>query len=167
MKPVKRPSPVGLLLITFLGLTLIACNNTNNKFPIDEKRARQHIIPLKQADAFRNSFKEGRKEIGALLGDSFLVKKFEMPDAEMFNKDAIALLLNQEGVDGVRIYLGRDDSGKVRLVLLPVDKNGKDIRKMLLTDRTVSIPGISSAYAQQDGDAIETGQRCPTMCDDK
>lgn len=165
MKIVHRLSLTSSVLLGFLCLFVIACND--NKFPIDEQRARQHIISLKQADDFRNSFKEGRKEIGARLGDSFLVKQFDLPDAEMFNRDAIALLLAQDGADGVRIYMGRDDSGRVRLVLLPVDKNGKDIRKMLLSDKSVSIPGISSAYAQGDGQAVEAGQRCPTMCDEK
>lgn len=165
MKSRNHPSLPVLFTSAFFVFFMIACSS--DPYNIDEKRARQHIIPLSQADAFRNSFKEGRKEIIARLGDSFMVKQFDLPDAEMFNRDAIALLLAQEGADGVRIYMGRDDSGRVRLVLLPVDKNGKDIRKTLLTNRTVSIPGVSSAYAQQEGEAVEAGQRCPTMCDEK
>ena len=103
---------------------------------------------------------------------SFLDKRFNMPVAEMFNRDAIALLLNQEGADGIRIYLGRDEEGYVRLFLLPVDKNGKDIHKKLLdTDEDKKEPAAGDPKVMKqtmdglDGEAIEVGQRCPTICD--
>jgi hypothetical protein len=63
--------------------------------------------------------------------------------------------------------MGRDEKGQVRMVLVPVDKNGNNIIGKLLSNRTAYIPGVKSANAQDgnDGEAIENGQRCPTLCD--
>jgi hypothetical protein len=89
-----------------------------------------------------------------------------MPNAEQFNRDAIAALLNAPGAKGIRIYLGRDGKGLIRMVLVPTDAKNNDIITTLLTSDQVMIPGISGAYAlpPQTGDAIESGQRCPTLC---
>jgi hypothetical protein len=62
--------------------------------------------------------------------------------------------------------MGRD-SGKIKLVLLPVDKRGNDIRTNLLDGRSLT----QKAAAQLDdpdhgGQAVEVGQRCPTVCSD-
>ena len=68
-----------------------------------------------------------------MIGDtSYLGKNFNLPNAETFTRDAIILLLNQTGADGVKVYYGRDNAGVVRLVLLPVDKNGRDIQAILI-----------------------------------
>lgn len=166
-------TPVLPLTMLFLvaGLALIGC--TDGKIPVDNEQARQHVIPVKDARAYTRSFQQGRQELARRLGDSaFLRDTFNLPDAETFNRHAIALLLNQEGAEGVRIYMGRDAKGQVRLVLLPVDKNGNNIIGRLLGSSTAAIPGVKSANAQDggvngtgDGEAIENGQRCPTMCD--
>lgn len=158
-----------LLHLTILSAGLIAltsCAGGGGGIPVDEKLARAHIIPIKEAKAYTNSFEEGRSDLAKKIGDTmYLVDTFNLPNAEMFNRHAIALLLNQEGAEGIRIYFGRDAKGQVRLVLLPVDKEGKNIIRKLIPNSTVSIPGISSAYAAEEGEAIENGQRCPTMCD--
>lgn len=160
----KTSLPLILLLVA--GLTLIGCSD-GGKIPVDREKAKVHVIPESQARAYVKNFKQGRLELARRLADStFLRDTFNIPDAEMFNRHAIALLLNQEGCEGVRIHLGRDEKGQVRLVLLPVDKNGKNIVGKLLA-ATAHIPGISSAYADEGGgEAIENGQRCPTMCDE-
>lgn len=158
-----------LLHLTILSAGLIGltgCSGGQGGIPVDEKLASIHIIPVKDAKAYTRSFEQGRSDLAKRLGDStYLVDTLNLPNAEMFNRHAIALLLNQEGAEGIRIYFGRDAKGQVRLVLLPVDKEGKNIIRKLLPDGIVSIPGISSAYAQEEGEAIENGQRCPTMCD--
>jgi len=74
-------------------------------------------------------------------------------------------LLNQKGADGIRIYFGRDEKGQVRLVLLPVDKNGKDIRVKLLDDKNITQKAGAAPPDDIDGEAVEAGQRCPTVCD--
>lgn len=159
-----------LLQLTILSAGLIAfsgCAGGGAGIPVDEKLARVHIIPVKEAKAWTKSFEQGRSDLAKRIGDStYLLDTFNLPNAETFNRHAIALLLNQEGADGVRVYLGRDPKGQIRMILLPVDKNGRNIIRKLIGNNTVSIPGISSAYAQEDGEAIENGQRCPTMCDE-
>jgi hypothetical protein len=147
-------------------IALTSCAGGGGGIPVDEKLARVHVIPIKEAKAYTNSFETGRADLAKKIGDTaYLVDTFNLPNAEMFNRHAIALLLNQEGAEGIRIYFGRDAKGQVRLVLLPVDKEGKNIIRKLIPNNTVSIPGISPAYAQEEGEAIENGQRCPTMCD--
>lgn len=151
-------------LIAVAGLALAGCNS-GGEIPLDREQAKRHIITEKQARELVGRFKETRRR----LGDSAVLKSFNLPDAELFNRHAIALLLNQEGAEGIRVYIGHDAQGQVRLVLLPVDKNGKNIVRRLLGGKTAYIPGVKSANAQYDdgdGEAIENGQRCPTVCDE-
>lgn len=151
-------------LLCFTLLVLTNCtNNKSTTATIDKERASKHIIPLKQADAYLSKFGSSKKELQGMMKDSsYLDTHFELPISETFNSDAIALLLQQEGCRAVRIYYGMDDSGKVRLVLLPVNKDGKDIRKKLFE----GIAGLAAKVdGNDDGEAIEVGQRCPTMCD--
>lgn len=163
-----KNSRLHLIIVSAGLIALTSCAGGNGGgIPVDEAQARTHIISVKEAKAYTNSFELGRSQLAKRLGDStYLVDTLNLPNAEMFNRHAIALLLNQEGAEGIRIYFGRDPKGEVRLVLLPVDKNGKNIIRKLIPNGAVHIPGISSAYAQEDGEAIENGQRCPTMCDE-
>lgn len=160
-----------LVLGAFLvaAMFLPGCRNDrpgNGQIPYNEKRAREHVIPIEQARRLQDNFIQGRTELQRLLAnDSSFLKTFRIPNAESFNRDAIALLLNQKGCDGVRIYYGKDTSGEFRLVLLPIDSSGRDIYTNLVTRRSnaIVIPGISSAKAApySDADAVETGQICP------
>jgi hypothetical protein len=150
--------------------TLYSCKETGTSgIPIDRDRAKKHLISLTLADSYRNDFGKTKEALRSQVKDSsFLNKEFDMPIAEMFNRDAIALLLNQPGADGIRIYLGRDAKGKVRMVLLPVDKNGKDIRRKLLdalTQKAAAQPLDPGDGGDGDGGAVEVGQRCPDLCD--
>jgi len=92
-------------------------------------------------------------------------------EAEAFNRDAVAVLLNQKDAQGnpaagVRVYYGVDRQGQVRLVLVPYDSKGNDIIGQLIGNKSVSIPGISSAQAfDSPGQTVENGQRCPVVCD--
>lgn len=165
--------PGFLLPLSFVPLAAVillsSCKN-NGQIPYNEENARKHIIPIKEAKALQRKFIDRRSELGKMVSDTaYLSKRFNLPNAESFNRDIIALLLNQPGAEGIRIYYGDTDSGKVTCVLLPIDKNGKDIIRKLVTSKptALNIPGISSARAQQppadpnDGDAGENGQNCP------
>jgi hypothetical protein len=164
---------VALPVLALALLTLAGCNDNSDKIPFDKKKAREHIIRMGQADTMRASFITGREDLSRLLANDStkFLETFRLPTAEMFNRDAIIALLDAEGAEGIRIYLGRDmaDSGKVKLVLLPVDKNGKDIRTNLLNGKK-SMTQKAAAQADDDLDedgeqAVEVGQRCPTICD--
>jgi hypothetical protein len=157
-----------LLVTTF---TWAGCKNDNGggdgKIPFDERRAEQSVIPIDTAKQYQANFINARETLGRLIGDTnFLRQNFNLPNAESFTRDAIILLLNQTGADGIRVYYGKDNAGGVRLVLLPVDKNGKDIQAVLINrgqTNAISIPGISSAQAApaSDAQAVENGQTCP------
>ncbi|HYF31468.1 MAG TPA: hypothetical protein VD993_10150 [Chitinophagaceae bacterium] len=156
-----------LLFIAILVTIVLFAGCSGGGIPIDEERARQHIIKVREAKTFTASLREGIAMLNRRMGDTTTLRdSFSIPFAETFNRDAIALLLNQEGADGVRIYLGRNAKRELCMILVPVDKNGRNIIKNLIGTRTAFIPGVSSAYAQDDGEAIETGQRCPHLCDD-
>lgn len=144
--------------------SLSGCSD-HGDIPYDKTRAGEHIISLRTADAYLRDFQVGKDSLHKRADSVSLKGVFEVPYSEMFNRDAIALLLNQPGTDGIRIYLGRDSAGLVRMILLPVDTAGKDIRRVLLDKSSLT----SKAATQLDqfgdgGQAIEVGQRCPTMC---
>jgi hypothetical protein len=140
----------------------------DGKIPVDEKNAAVHIISSAQGEAYIRSFKVARTELSR-VADSFASKQFILPTAEAFNRDAIAALLNADGAVGIRIYLGRDDSGQVRLVLAPMDKNGQDIITKLVSVETPPPPppGPNAPHVEllTKGQFVDIGQRCPTMCD--
>jgi hypothetical protein len=153
------------LLLTAVTATALAGCGTNDKIPYNELEASKEVITIAQAKALQKRFIATYDQLNKMVKDSFVEKRFDIPHAETFGKDAIALLLAQGG-DSIRIYYGIDSLGECHLVLLPVDKNGKDIYKKLITKKSVAIhvPGISSAQAQGTGDdneAVETGQICP------
>jgi hypothetical protein len=151
----------------FLLLLLTQCTPPSRDFkiPLDPVKASRHVISIKEAEELKNGFQQAKKELRRRLPGNYLDSAFNLPDAEMFNRDAIAALLNAKGAQNLRIYLGRDEKGQVRLVLLPADANGNDILTTLVPgERAVSVPGISSAYARAGAQAMESGQRCPPMC---
>jgi hypothetical protein len=148
-------------------LILAGCNDDDHKIPFNKEKAREHIITMRLADSMRASFVAGRDTLRTLLANDStgFYSRFDLANAEMFNRDAIIALLDADGAAGVRIYMGRD-SGKIKLVLLPVDMNGNDIRTNLLDGKSLT----QKAAAQLDDpeheeeQAVEVGQRCPTVC---
>ena len=154
-----------LFLFYIAGLFLVvSCNDgQSGKIPIDEARAATQVIPVKQGKEYQNTFISARNELKAQVRDSsFLEKKFRLPNAELFNRDAIGLLLNVPGADGIRVYLANDANGEQKFVLVPVDKNGADIITKLIPQKAAfTIPGVTPAYAQGDGEVVENGQTCP------
>jgi hypothetical protein len=158
-----KTSPLLLIVVFAFFLAIVGCGDGG--IPVNEERARQHIIKVPDAKAYTASLQQGIALLNRRLGDSTLRDSFSIPLAETFNRDAIALLLNQQGADGIRIYFGRNPKNEVCVILVPVDRNGNNIIKNLLGSSTAFIPGVSQAYAQDGGEAIENGQRCPVVCD--
>jgi|SRR5579871_1638565 len=154
---------VRLFLGISLVISIIATGCNHKKIEVNEAVAKNQVIPIAQAIAYQKSFISSRSELHRLVTDSaFIPNHFQMGNAETFSKDAIALLLNVDGADSVRIYRGVNEKGEVNLILLPVDKNGNDIVTTLIADKVVLIPGIPKANAQSGGgQALENGQICP------
>lgn len=116
--------------------------------------AKVHIIPVDEAIQLTTNFKIIQKENARRLHDSTYIVEF--PLAEKFNRDAILAVLDQKGAKGVRIYLGEDKKGPVKMVIVGVDSLGNDI-----TGRGNK---IVKPAGNNDGVVLEAGQRCPTLC---
>lgn len=155
-----------IILPIILIMVLSQCRPQGDyKIPLDQVKASRHVISIEDAHRLKDGFQQARKELARQIPGRYLDSAFNMPDAELFNRDAIAALLNAKGAVNLRIYLGRDEKGQVRFVLLPADAKGNDIETTLVPgERAASIPGISSAYARGKAQAIESGQRCPSLC---
>lgn len=119
--------------------------------------AKVHIIPVDTAIKLTTTFRLIQKETARRLRDSSYIVEF--PLAEKFNRDAILALLDQKGAKGVRIYLGEDRKGPVKMVLVAVDSLGNDI-----TGRSNRIMRPAGNTGTADGVVLEAGQRCPTLC---
>lgn len=148
-----------LIFACIFVLFICSCNNEPTTPPVDEARAWKHIIPARTGDKYIKSYRA--------VADTLKIKDFELVNHETFDRNAIALLLNQKETDGLRIYMGRNEANKVIMVLVPVDKNGKDIRKVLLkrTDTTGEQPRSAKSAEADDTDPgeqfVEVGQRQP------
>ena len=70
--------------------------------------------------------------------------------AEFFGFRRISELLGQDKAIGIRIYLGKDDKGNVRLMMCAVSSEEKNI---------APIDGTTG-----QGMVLEMGDRCPPYC---
>lgn len=164
-----------LTCIAVIGLFwLSACHPTtppppppvDGKIPVNPEKALEHIITAAQGHEYIHSFSTAKMELARQLKDTlFLDHQFQLPVAESFNRDAIASLLNADGADGIRIYLGRDSSGQIRLVLVPINKRNQDILTTLVTAPTDTAGGPKPKAMIEMQQMVEIGQRCPTVCD--
>jgi hypothetical protein len=172
-----------------IALLFLGCSKDvqEKEISIDRSNVTKHIISVKLANSYTQKFRTvydkyakstqqgamAETSIGTAVGAGC---SLNLPIAESFNRDVIALLLNQKDASGniaagVRMYYGINENNEVCLVLAPYDNNGKDIINNLRKSAPVAIkiPGINTASAQDDnpddGDLIERGQRCPTVCD--
>lgn len=159
------PSFFAVFLLAALTKCTPGQHEHTGEIPLDKGRAVEHVIPIDEARKLRQGFLAGRKELQSILPGNYLDSAFNIPEAEMFNRHAIAALLNAKGAEGIRIYMGKDEKGQVRMVLLPVDSSGTDILTMLVSrDKATNIPGIAPAQAATYQQAMESGQRCPPLC---
>ena len=151
-------------ILAALTVLYSSCNDRGaGKIPFDEARARQQIIPVKQGSQYSVKFVNLRDSVlpKQIRDSSFLERQFNLPIAETFNRDAIIALLNADGADGVRVYFGNDDKGLVRLVLMPVDKEGNDIVAKLTGTLSEKAAGQATKLVAADGESVENGQRPP------
>jgi hypothetical protein len=168
----RHNSWASFLLLAALVILINSCDQpktiATGDIPYNEDSVKSHIISIDVARTYTSTFRNMTDTFDRQLPQ--LKSGYDLGRAEAFNRDVMALLLNQKDslgnpAAGIRIYYGLDKGGQVRTVLVPYDKNGNDIIKQLITDKAVSIPGVSSAKAYWDnGQVIENGQRCPTAC---
>jgi hypothetical protein len=150
---------IGVVLCIALLFDQCGLGNGSAEIPFNPDSAKVHVISFPKAAELITGFNSGKIELGRQLKDtSYLNKSFNMPIAEKFNRDAIAQLLNEKGAKGLRIYLGKDSVGQVRMVLVAVNEKGNDITGDF--GKIMKYTGNSSDQPV----AMEAGQRCPTLC---
>lgn len=164
----KRTSFLPWFLVLILLILLIyAWFFRRGEIPYNREAAKEHVIPFTTAIDYTKAYREARVELQRQIQDTgYLDRNFNLPAAEMFNRDIFAALLNRDGAAGIRIYLGLNDKKEVCFVMVPVDGKGNDMRGRIVGEQVASIPGISSVYAlppSQD-EAGEKGHRCPYTC---
>jgi len=159
IKQFSRPTGF-LLLATFALLLTTSCNNNGApgknsvviEIPEDHSGLDKidHFIPEEKIKQYQADFKIDVDSLAKYYPSLLL------PEAEAFNKRAILSLLKAPDCVGIRVYHGVKKGGRrdeVRVILVGVDSNGKDI---LISKGSVLVARIT-----QDGGGIETGQ-CPT-----
>jgi hypothetical protein len=105
-----------------------------------------YAITLSEAVQMTRDFRQNKEGI---LKTEFQ-NKGVLPVCETFDKEAIQQLLDQAGCEKLRLYLGMDGNNLVKLILVSVDDNDRD---MLPANDTQTEPAI-----------FENGVRCPQMC---
>ena len=99
------------------------------------------MIELEQAVTMRNLYKENKE---AILAEGVI--KDILPQAEMFEKQHILDLLNQDDCQGLRVYYSMDDAQNFHMLLVGVNSEGEDI--------------IDS----NEPLILDEGERCPPTC---
>lgn len=137
---------------------------------INQDSVKRHLISIDSAIRYTTSFRasvDGFNKNVPHFADSM-----RFGNAEAFNKDLFRELLLQSNAKqgpaaGIRIYFGRDNTGLIRLVLVPYDSAGNDIINHIMDLNGKPITGAHvEALTVSDGQAGEDGIRCPTLCDD-
>lgn len=174
MKSIRTPLLV-IIIVVLAVLLFQKCRETRNSdIPFNKDSAQVHHISLEDAVKLTSSFRRGRIELTRQLRDpSYLNKNFNLSFAEKINRDAIAELLNLKGAKGIRIYFGRDfarkdtDTTRIRMVLVAVDNQGKDILPDFPRQGTLKPGKVSYVMFFQGGDIPidDRTQHCPEMCD--
>ncbi len=138
---------------------------------INPDTLRNHVISIEEARQYTQSFK-------ALLDTGYrftpaAINSIKLDRAESFPADVFYSLLQQKdsangAAKGIRIYLGRDPGGQLRLVLVPVDSLGNDIINHLVDNNGKTTPGNAKAHVEMNaasgGQGFEVGNVCPTAC---
>jgi len=162
--------PVILFIVTVTGLA--GCHGTGCEPIINDDSVKTHILPIGIATKYTASFRASIDSCNKVMPQFNEYMNFG--HAEAFNSDVINLLLKQKNAKGepavgIRIYYGRDEKGMIRMILVPYDSHNNDIINQLYDYKT---PGAGTAHTEAlkvagaDGQTVEEGQHCPTICDD-
>ena len=144
--------------ILLSGLLLVSCNNTEEPTPacpVNKDNAKKNVISASQGTKWIDSYRS--------VSDTLKLNQMELVNYETFNRDAIQLLLNVKGAEGIRISMGRNDANEVVTILAPVDKDGKVILTELI-GTTEGAPNARDFADSSKAQFIEEGVRCPRLC---
>lgn len=139
-------------------MTEFACNIQRNQTSYDMSQTIllpnvNHFIPLNEAKAMTALYRAEKENIlaPAYQGQNIL------SICETFNRAEFDYVLAQTGCVGLRVYFGMTEQLKVKVIVVGVDADNKDI--------------LPSSQAALDGDddpsgIIEYGRPCPEHCPD-
>jgi hypothetical protein len=170
LKPTRRFQTFLLLLTTGSILYLVSCNQAGGGREgggaINVDTVGNHVITIGQADQMTASF---RNALDSMKKVPFFRDSMDFGHAEGFPADVFRELLRQTDssgpVYGIRIYYGRDPNGKIRQILVPYDSNGNDIVRHYVDFNNKPQQGVHvEALTVGDGQALQNGSRCPTIC---
>jgi hypothetical protein len=85
---------------------------------------RDHFISRKEIDVYRKRYDQDRDSLAIIWPNLYV------PKSEAFNKKSLLEVLKDSNCIGIRIYYGataRDEKGDFRLIIVGVDKEGKDL----------------------------------------
>jgi hypothetical protein len=164
------------LSFLIVGSALSGCGNSNDKVVVlpapNDTTVEHHVIPIDVARGLTADFRASIENFNKSCPN--FLDSMHFGHAESFPTDIFVKLLLQHNKNGlargIRIYFGRGPGGEIKLVLVPYDKNGNDMIDRLVDMNGNPAPGTTpiktEALKTTDGQAIEQGQRCPTICDD-
>lgn len=112
----------------------------------------QHVITIDEASVLTKRFRENRETV---LATAYQGRDL-LPLSETFDRSAIEMLLNKPGCTAIRIYYGMDTDLKLHAVIVSSNENNEDI---ITGDQAQSRGG-----GEDEGDVLETGVRCPSVC---
>ena len=172
LKPSRLFQVFLFLLIAVSAGHLVSCNQggggREGEPQINSDTVKNHVISIGVADQLTANF---RAELDSMerrvphFHDSM-----DFGHAESFPADVFRALLEKRGDSGavavgIRIYYGRDASGKIRQVLVPYDANGNDIVGHYVDLNNQPKQGVHvEALEVSNGQALQNGARCPTDC---
>lgn len=76
------------------------------------------------------------------------------PFSETYDAASVQALLNQQGCQSFRLYLGRKPDQSICTILVAVDANGFDILP----------PAGSATFTNNEGILLEDAIQCPPIC---
>lgn len=144
-------------MIFFEIVSQLAAYNKNLLMETIETKTGQ-FISLEKAKQLIKKFKVDKDKI---VKDEYKGKNL-LPNSETFDRYAIDTLLQLPGCTKIRIYFGMEEDDKVSLVIVGVDKDGKDI--LSPTTLKDSSQSIASVEVTVDEPIVENGAKCPPEC---
>jgi hypothetical protein len=165
MNTVKKTT---LILTSFVLVVLAGVGiSCNSKFPPkapetgsygDALWKIDHFITNQKAAQLITNFKSNRD---AILSGRYNGNSKVLFDHETFNLRDITELLKVKGCIGLRVNMGMDENNQVRLVLIGVDKDGKELVEYLPGEAGRPGKGGADVPLPPGKSYVEDGQRWP------
>jgi hypothetical protein len=172
LKPTRLVQVSLFLLIVIPVGFLVSCNQgeggRDGGTPVNPDTVKNHVISIGVADQMTANFRAALDTLDKKI--PHFHDSMDFGHAEAFPADVFRALLGQRGDSGavavgIRIYYGRDASGKIRQILVPYDANGNDIVGHYVDLSNQPKQGAHvEALQVSDGQALQNGARCPTQC---